>query len=141
MTQLAKVLGLGIVYYSTSSSNSESDGLQSNMNHLNSHLNPASIEPWFITGFVDGEGTFSVSLAKNSNSRLGWIILVNFSVNLHKKDEELLKLIQLYFGGGRIYKGSKDSLVFKIFDIEQNINTVIPHFDKFPLQTQKKADF
>ena len=130
------------MYYSTSSSNSESNDLESNMNHLNSQLNPASVEPWFITGFVDGEGTFSVSLAKNSNSRLGWRILVNFSINLQKKDEKLLKLIQLYFGGGRIYKGSKDSsIVFKIFDIEKIIKTVIPHFDKFPLQTQKKADF
>ena len=60
---------------------------------------------------------------------------------MHKKDEKLLKLIQLYFGGGRIYKGSKDSIVFKIFDIEKIIKTVIPHFDKFPLQIQKKADF
>lgn len=64
-----------------------------------------------------------------------------FSIHLHKKDEELLNLIQLYFGCGNIYKGGKDSLVFKIVDIKQIINTVISHFDKFPLQTQKKADF
>lgn len=64
-----------------------------------------------------------------------------FSIHLHKKDEELLNLIQLYFGRGNIYKGGKDSLVFKIVDIKQIINTVISHFDKFPLQTQKKADF
>jgi len=40
-----------------------------------------------------------------------------------------------------IYKEGKDSLVFKIVDIKKIINTVIPHFDKFSLQTKKKADF
>ena len=78
---------------------------------------------------------------KNYKSRLGFRILVVFSINFHKKDEELLKLIQLYFGCGNIYKGSKDSLNFMIVDIKQIFNTVIPHFDKFPLLSQKKADF
>lgn len=106
----------------------------------NSNLE-ASIVPWFITGFVDAEGSFSASIVKNPSSRTGWRILIAFSIKLHKRDEELLKLIQLYFGCGNIYKGSKDSLVFKIVDIKQIIDTVIPQFEKFPLQTQKKADF
>jgi hypothetical protein len=63
------------------------------------------------------------------------------SKKLHKKDEELLKLIQSYFGCGNIYKDGEDSLVLKIVDIKQIINTLITHFDKYPLQTQKKADF
>ncbi len=58
--------------------------------------------------------------------------MVTLSIKLHNKDEELLKLIQSYFGCGNIYKGGKDSLVFKIVDIKQIINNVIPHFVKFP---------
>ena len=29
----------------------------------------------------------------------------------------------------------------RLFSIEQITNIIIPHFDKYPLLTQKKADF
>lgn len=67
--------------------------------------------------------------------------MIVLSIKLHSRDEELLNLIQSYFGCGNLYKEGKDSLVFKIVNIKQIINNVIPHFVKFPLQTQKKADF
>lgn len=81
---------LGTRFYS---SNSQSSGLQPNMKQNNN--SKGSLVPWFITGFADAEATFSASLAKNDKSRLGWRILVAFSIHLHKKDEELLNLIQL----------------------------------------------
>jgi len=72
MIQSVKLLG---VYYSTSSSNSEWNDLESNMNHLNSQLNPASIEPWFITGL--GKEVFQwVSINKKSVVDRGMLFLV-----------------------------------------------------------------
>ena len=129
----------GGIYSFINTVKSQSRDLLPEMKH-NSNLE-ASLVPWFITEFVDAEGSFSTSIVKNLSSCTGWRILIAFSIKLHKRDEELLKLIQLYFGCGNIYKGSKDSLVFKIVDIKQIINTVIPQFEKFLLQTQKKADF
>lgn len=35
---------------------------------FNSNLN---LNPWFVTGFYDGEGSFIVSVTKNKNSKLG----------------------------------------------------------------------
>lgn len=120
------------------SSNSQSSDLMYMKQNSNSQ---ASIAPLFITGFTDAEGTFTTSIVKNSKNRLGLTALVAFSIKLHKKDEELLKLVQLYFGCGNIYKDGENYLVFKIVNLKQIINTVIAHFDKFSLQTQNKAEF
>ena len=57
------------------------------------------MNPFFITGLTDAEGSFSVSIKKNNSYKLGWSVNPVFTIGLHKKDLELLKLIQAYFGG------------------------------------------
>lgn len=53
----------------------------------------------------------------------------------------LLKEIKAYFGGiGRITEG-KNSSGFYVSSIEQLATIIIPHFIKYPLITQKLADF
>ena len=42
----------------------------------------ASISPWFVTGLVDGEGSFSFSVYKNESSRLGWRISPRFNITM-----------------------------------------------------------
>ena len=34
--------------------------------------NPSNLNPWFLTGFTDGEGSFSVIIDKNNKRKLGW---------------------------------------------------------------------
>ena len=63
-------------------------------------------------------------------------------VYLHKKDVELLKLIQSYFGGaGRIGKERNGCCDFTVSSLDQILAKVIPHFDKYPLKSQKFADY
>lgn len=33
---------------------------------------PSKIEPWFLTGFTDAEGSFSIIKDKNNKRKLGW---------------------------------------------------------------------
>jgi hypothetical protein len=62
---------------------------------------------------------------------------------LHKKDIALLELIQSsLLGVGNITKQNKYEMVdFRVTSLKDLINVIIPHFDKYPLITQKKADF
>jgi hypothetical protein len=55
-----------------------------------------SLSPWFISGFSDAEGCFLVLVRKSSKNLLGWQLEVNFAINLHARDLDLLKLIQAY---------------------------------------------
>ena len=52
-----------------------------------------------------------------------------------------MELIQKFFGVGKITPLTKDSVQFKVTSLKDIINVIIPHFDKFPLITQKRADF
>lgn len=99
------------------------------------------LNPWFITGFVDAEGAFMLTFNKTKEARLGYRIRPIFQIQLHKKDVELLRQIQQYFGGiGYITEGTKDCLAFRVRSLEEII-IIVAHFDKFPLITQKRADF
>ena len=71
-----------------------------------------------------------------------WVLEPAFIINLHKKDVELLKLIQSYFGGaGRIGKERNGCCDFTVSSLAQILAVVIPHFDKYPLKSQKLADY
>lgn len=46
-----------------------------------------------------------------------------------------------YFGVGKIYKHSDNMMRYKVSSIKELILVIIPHFEKYPLMTQKRADF
>jgi hypothetical protein len=101
-----------------------------------------TINPFFITGLTDGEGSFISTIRMNSSYRMGWRVEVLFQLVLHQKDLDLLKAIQAYFGGiGSIVKADKDMYAFKVTSLKEILTYIIPHFDMYPLITQKKADY
>lgn len=52
------------------------------------------LSPWFITGIIDGEGMFMIKLKKVSKLKTGWSVEPVFQIDLHKRDEKLLRLIR-----------------------------------------------
>lgn len=101
------------------------------------------LNPWFITGFCDAESSFVVSIYKKSTCRkTGWQVQPTFAIHIHNKDEVLLKRIQSYFKGiGKWVDHSHNSVVYSVNSLNDIINIIIPHFDKYPLLTQKFADY
>ena len=104
------------------------------------------LDPWFISGFTSFReamegGCFLVIIRKSPKSLLGWQIEVNFTINLHVRDLELLNLIKAYFGVGRIGKERNGCCDFTVGSLDQIITKVIPHFDKYPLKTNKYSDY
>jgi len=98
------------------------------------------LNPWWITGFVDAEGSFSISIVKNIERTIRWRIKLAFSITLHAKDIDLLNRIRDFFGVGNIYiYGDKAS--YKVDSRENLKNVIIPHFEKYSLITQKASDF
>jgi len=98
--------------------------------------------PWFVTGFTDAEGCFTIIARKSTKSRTGWKIEANFIINLHKRDVNLLKDIKSFFGGiGRVSKERNGCCDFTVSSLDQIITGILPHFDKYPLVSQKLADY
>ena len=96
---------------------------------------------WF-TGFVDGEGSFSVE-TNRVKADGSFYTTISFSVSQHVRDELLLTQFKNYLGCGRIVKKSKrpDGVIFivnKFSDIKEKI---IPFFNKYCLVGVKSMDY
>ena len=98
------------------------------------------MNPWFLTGFSDGEASFILYIQKTNNTKIGWASWVAFEINLNGKDLSVLKSIKSYLGIGGINQKSDGTCVYYIRQF-QDISLLIDHFDKFPLKTQKLADY
>ena len=106
----------------------------------NSNQN-AQLDPWFITGFVDGEGCFIIGITKSSSHKAGYQVRVYFSIEVHKKDELLLERIKNSLGGvGKITKHRPKSVQLRVTN-QKEIAEIIEHFNNYRLINQKFADF
>lgn len=101
------------------------------------------LDPSFITGFVDAEGSFMIQITESKMSKLDWAVIGSFQIRLHSKDLLILKEIQKFFGGiGKINILPKDqSITYLVRDMKSLTNVIIPHFDNYPLQSAKKIDY
>lgn len=90
---------------------------------------------YYLAGFVDGEGTFSVAIIRHPTQRLGWMINPVFQVYQHQKHREILEVFREYFGTGNIYRksGTHPVLTFSIDSRQSLIDRVIPFFERYPV--------
>jgi len=100
-----------------------------------------NINPYWISGFVDGEGTFYVGINKNLTMTSGYQVLPEFRIVQHKKDIKVLYALKIYFKCGVVRVNHDDRYELRIRSIKHINEIIIPHFDKYPLLTQKKFDF
>lgn len=107
-----------------------------NINDIN-----VKLDPHWITGFVDGEGCFSVRVRKRESHNTGWIIQPSFTIKLHKRDKKLLEEVRLFFNKvGRI-RITERFVYYSVFSYDELSKKIIPHFEKYPLITKKQSDF
>ena len=64
-----------------------------------------------------------------------------FEINLNEKDYVILKEIKNLFCVGSIKFNEKTKSFQFTVSSSKDIIVIIDHFDKFPLKTQKRADF
>ena len=100
----------------------------------------SKMNPWFLTGFSDGEASFILYIQKTNNTKIGWATWAAFEINLNGKDLSILKDIKSYLGVGNINQKSNGTCVYYVRSFEE-IKTILDHFYKYPLLTQKQADY
>ncbi len=101
----------------------------------------------WIVGFVDGEGTFSVSLIKNPTAKYGWQVFPEFVITQGEKSRPALEAIRKFFGCGKIYinrryDNHREPLYrFVVRSQRELTQIIIPFFRHYQLQTAKRQDF
>ena len=106
---------------------------------LNS-ITETELNPWFITGFSDAEGCFTIKVQPNAKLKTKWRVRPVFSITLHFKDLSLLEVIQKILGVGKISKSGKKAVIYAVDSIKE-MPVIINHFDNYPLITQKISDY
>lgn len=93
------------------------------------------LDPWYVTGFVEGEGSFTYS-------RNGRQLQLYFAVKLPEADEPILQAMRDFFAGvGSIYLlRARASVYYRVCRREQ-LPVIIDHFDSYPLQGSKAAAY
>ena len=102
------------------------------------------LDPWWVAGFVDGEGCFSVSIHRNELARptAGWHIQPTFQVTQHHDQRSVLESIRDFFDCGQVRsKGSGSSVdVYTVHSTIQLEERIIPFFTRYRLRV-KGDDF
>lgn len=112
-------------------------------NHPEGDFSKYSLNPWFVTGFTDGDGSFTLYVSKATTGKLLCKVQPAFTIGLDYKDLILLQEIKKFFGEvGKIHTRKDGSGVQYVISSAKDLtNYVIPHFDTYPLCSQKKADY
>lgn len=107
---------------------------------------PVIYDPKWVSGFVDGEGCFTVNVYKRKDTVNGEGVKLVFKLTQDKRNKELLTSLIEVFGCGGIYNQSKTGGVidFMVTGFSNILEKVIPFFIAHPLQGAKRkelADF
>lgn len=99
----------------------------------------------WITGFVDGEGCFLVSLQKRANQYGPFNLQPVFSVTQHLVDVQVLHALKKEFGCGYVYNYpnglTPTSAYYMVRKLDDLLNKVIPFFEEHQLKTKKCIEF
>ena len=96
----------------------------------------------YISGYVDGEGCFTVSVAPRPTLAVGWEVRPSLSVSQNADRSQVLLLMQQYFGCGTIRPDRSDrTLKWEVRRLPLLLDPIIPHFRKYPLLSAKQGDF
>jgi len=101
------------------------------------------LNPYFVSGFADAESSFSSTIYRDKKLKTGWHVVCSFQIGLNLKDSFLIHQLKEFFGGiGTLTIDKKaNALKYLVRSLKDLTTIIIPHFKKYPLLTQKAADF
>jgi hypothetical protein len=92
---------------------------------------------FFLAGFVEGEGSFNISLRKKPDYKVNWQVVLSFNVS--QKDPTILYLLKKELDCGIIKTRKRDNLFsYDATNSKDIIQKVIPYFQKFPMYSKSK---
>ena len=101
------------------------------------------LPPHYVSGFIDGEGSFCISIGKNAEYARRIEVRPEFEIELRADDREILERILITIGCGQIYDLSYDRygwfphVKYKITSTKKLEEHLFPFLDAYPLQAKK----
>ena len=95
----------------------------------------------WLAGFIDGEGCFHVGISKHPELRFGYQILPELTVVQHRRDIGLLHRIRSSMGCGVVRKNHGDRYCWRVRNIKNLAEVIVPFFEKHNLKSKKAIEF
>jgi hypothetical protein len=97
----------------------------------------------YIAGYVDGEGSFSISVQRNPTCQVGFQLVPEFHVSQNGERAQVLTLIRDRLGCGYIKPNSRRdrALVLVVRERRALLDAVIPFFERVRLRSAKGEEF
>lgn len=102
-----------------------------------------ALNPHYVAGFIDGEGSFSVSIGKHKTLKRGFEVRCEFEIELRADDWDILERILTTIGVGKVYDCSYERYgwyphaKYKITSVKDMVKYLFPFLDQYPLQAKK----
>jgi hypothetical protein len=103
-------------------------------------LSKAEAARWFLAGFIEGEGSFTVSIKEHPTAKFGVYVDPEFYIYQQKSGRRLLEMAREIFGTGRIYPkpGNPEVLVFAITSRRSLREKVLPFMEKYMVYSARR---
>ena len=98
------------------------------------------LDPFWVVGFVDGEGCFYVGINRNRTMKTGYQVFPEFRIVQHERDVQVLYALKKFFGCGVVRRNHDDRYELRIRKLDC-LKRVVEFFEKYPLKTKKNIDF
>ena len=98
---------------------------------------PVDLGNW-VTGFVEGEGSFNVPVRREYDRGLPWRVSLSFNVS--QIGPEVPRLLQSVFGVGTVRGRGDGVFYFEVTKPSELEDRVFPFFERFPLRMVKRQD-
>lgn len=111
------------------------------------------LSPQEVVGFFVGEGSFTVESGHDAKYLLEWRIRPYATIAIRKDDEDILYAVKETLGCGKVYeldfgryqqyrdRGWKPQVKWKVSNIADLYQRVVPFFDRYPLFGTKAKAF
>lgn len=101
-----------------------------------------NIDPNYISGLAQADGSFFCTISKNVGSKFGIRLRPTFSITLDLSSISVLVSIKDYFKCGYItINENTNSAEFTVKSMTDLLDIIIPHFKQYPLHSAKQYSF
>jgi len=102
-----------------------------------------NLHPNYITGFIDGEASFNITISKDTARTTGYRVVCEFHITQKYHSAEVLYAIKDYFNCGLVKVCSKQNktLNYQINSFKDIHSILIPFLDKHSLITSKQLNY
>ena len=106
-------------------------------------LKPQGLKPDYIVGFIDGEGSFNITISKDLNRSSNYRLICEMHITQSANSVQLLHLIKDFFDCGVVKIDNKltNTMKYQISSYKDIANKIIPFLDKHPLLTSKYLNY